>query len=376
MDVYRKLQKHLDQMPVAFPETKSGVEIRLLKQLFTEQEAEVALELSAIPEPVEKIHKRLSPSVHSIESVAAILDNLSKKGAIINKIRKQGAEKINLYGKIPLAIGMFEFQVNRITREFASDFYEYEDEAFADAMLDNETKQMRTIPVNASIRPEFIVGNYDNATELIKSSKGPFAVMNCVCRQSKDQLGEPCKQTDLRETCITLESSAKYMMHRGVGTEMTKQETLKLLTRAKKEGMVLQPENTQHPGFICCCCGCCCGVLHAAKKYEKPTEFIHSNYFAQVDTQKCEACGDCQDRCQLDAIIQMNGYMEVNEDRCIGCGVCIPVCPTKALSLRVKEKIYVPPKAKDQMYRRMLLERFGVLGTIKFAFKAMTGQKV
>ena len=53
-DVYRKLQEHLDNMPVAYPATKSGVEIRLLKHLFTEREAELALEISAIPEPAER----------------------------------------------------------------------------------------------------------------------------------------------------------------------------------------------------------------------------------------------------------------------------------------------------------------------------------
>ena len=58
-DVYRKLQKHLDNMPIAFPESDSGFDIELLKQRFTPEEAEIALELSALPEPLERIHKRL-----------------------------------------------------------------------------------------------------------------------------------------------------------------------------------------------------------------------------------------------------------------------------------------------------------------------------
>jgi hypothetical protein len=32
---YRKLQEHLDKMPVGYPATKSGVEINLLKAIFT-----------------------------------------------------------------------------------------------------------------------------------------------------------------------------------------------------------------------------------------------------------------------------------------------------------------------------------------------------
>jgi hypothetical protein len=37
-----------------------------------------------------------------------------------------------------------------------------EDEGFAEALLTRKTKQMRIIPVNISIDPEFLVGSYDN----------------------------------------------------------------------------------------------------------------------------------------------------------------------------------------------------------------------
>ena len=56
--LYRRLQEHLDRMPVGFPATQSGVEIRILERLFTPEEAGIALELSAIPEPAVVIHKR------------------------------------------------------------------------------------------------------------------------------------------------------------------------------------------------------------------------------------------------------------------------------------------------------------------------------
>ncbi|MEE9379559.1 MAG: hypothetical protein V3V33_16155 [Candidatus Lokiarchaeia archaeon] len=32
--IYRKLQEHLDRLPIGFPSTKSGVELKLLKYLF------------------------------------------------------------------------------------------------------------------------------------------------------------------------------------------------------------------------------------------------------------------------------------------------------------------------------------------------------
>jgi len=38
---YRKLQQRLDTLPIGFPATKSGVELRILKALFTSKEAEL-----------------------------------------------------------------------------------------------------------------------------------------------------------------------------------------------------------------------------------------------------------------------------------------------------------------------------------------------
>ena len=149
-----------------------------------------------------------------------------------------------------------------------------------------------------------------------------------------------------------------------------------LVERAEKEGMVLQPGNAQEPGFICCCCGCCCGVLTAAKKFPKPAEFLQTNFYATIDSDKCTACGECMELCQMDALIPVNKHTEVLLNHCIGCGVCLNVCPTEAISLVKKEKEEVPPKNNMEMYKRMLIERYGVLGTLKFMGKAALGKKI
>ena len=38
IDVYRQLQRHIDNMPIAFPESESGLDIKLLKHFFTPEE--------------------------------------------------------------------------------------------------------------------------------------------------------------------------------------------------------------------------------------------------------------------------------------------------------------------------------------------------
>jgi NAD-dependent dihydropyrimidine dehydrogenase PreA subunit len=49
-DVYKRLAKHLDELPAGYPETESSVELRILRRLFTPEEAELALPTTLIPE--------------------------------------------------------------------------------------------------------------------------------------------------------------------------------------------------------------------------------------------------------------------------------------------------------------------------------------
>jgi Fe-S-cluster-containing hydrogenase component 2 len=372
-DIYRQLQRHLDQSPVPFPETDSGVEISLLKRLFDETEANIALKLSVLPESIDKIFKRFKEGEITKETLKAKLKNLYEKGAIqCVEDKKKG----RTYGKAPLAIGMFEFQVDRITKELAEDFFKYEDDGFAKAFLGSKTKQMRTIPVDIKIDPEFLIGSYDNARKILEKSAGPFAVMNCVCRQAREKLGQDCRQTDIKETCFTMGESARYMMRLGVARELGRDEILTLVTRAEEEGMVLQPANAKDPEFMCCCCGCCCGVLTAAKKFPQPAEFVHSNFYAEIDPEKCIACEECKGVCQMEALVSVNNHTEVLQSHCIGCGVCLNACASGAISLLKKEQETIPPKDKDEMYRKMIMERYGVIGALKFMGKAALGKKI
>ncbi|MFQ6039788.1 MAG: DUF362 domain-containing protein [Candidatus Poribacteria bacterium] len=376
-DVYRELQKHLDNMPVGFPATESGVEIRLLKHLFTPEEAEIALNLSAVPEPLERIYRRVKKSKEiSKEELEEILDGLVEKGAIMGgKMLAKGRDG-KFYGKAQLAIGIFELQVNRLTKEFVQDFFQYEDEAFAEEFHTKKTSQMRTIPINRSIRPEYHVGTYDNARLIIQNSTGPISVHNCVCREARDKLEQPCKQTDIRETCITFQEAAESLIDSGAGRELSKEEALGLLDRAEQVGMVLQPENNQEPLFICCCCGCCCGVLTLAKKFPRPAEYFHTNFFAEVDANLCAGCKTCLKRCQMEAISIVDNVATVNLDRCIGCGLCATTCKADAVRMIKKERETVPPKNHDALYKKIMMERFGPLGALKMMSKMLLGRKI
>ena len=80
IDVYRKLQQHIDErMPVGFPQSESGADIRILKNLFTPEEARITLNLSALAEPLERIYKRVKDTGISIKELEDKLDGLEEK---------------------------------------------------------------------------------------------------------------------------------------------------------------------------------------------------------------------------------------------------------------------------------------------------------
>lgn len=375
-DVYRKLQKHLDNMPIAFPESDSGLDIKLLKHRFTPEEAKIALELSALPEPLERIHKRLKKTGISIHDLEKILDNLTEKGSILGGkfFERKGPKKH--YSKALLAIGMYELQAGRLTKEFEKDFDDYMNEKFHKVFNSKKTSQMRTIPLNKSLNIERYVDSYDNVRDIVHKTDRPMAVIECVCRSGKDLLEEPCKHSDIRETCLLFEDIAGFAVSIGGGRFVTKDEMLEILNSAEDAGFVLQPENNQNPNFICCCCGCCCHVLTSLKKYPKPAEFYHSNFFSSINSNKCEDCSTCIEICPMDAIFENNGYATVDLNRCIGCGVCVTKCPTNAIEMKKKESKYVPPKDSDAMYKKILMERIGVRGMLKTIPKIVFGQKI
>jgi len=375
-DIYRRLQEHLDRMPVGYPATESGVEIRVLKHLFTPEEARIALHLSAVPEPLERIYRRVKKTGMSIEQLEQTLDRMVHKGAILGGRLAAGKGGEKRYSKAQLAIGMYEFQVDRLTRELQEDVGRYMVEGFAEAFHSKKTSQMRTIPIGETITPERQVGNYDSVREIIQASGGPFAVLNCICRQGRDLLGEPCQQTDVRRTCLGLGDVAQASIDGGIGQALTQEGVLTLLARAEEVGMVLQPENTQDPHFICFCCGCCCGVLMSVKKFPRPAEYIHSNYFAQSDPELCTGCETCASRCQMEAVALVDDVTEVNLDRCIGCGVCISTCPSGAMQLYKKDRETAPPKDRGALYRKIMTERYGTWGTVKTMGKAVLGMKI
>lgn len=115
--VYRKLQRHLDRMPVGFPESESGAEIRILEEMFSREEAQIAIELSMLPEPAAKIFPRVKYFINSVEELEAKLEKMFSRGLIFGgKILSEDPAK-KLYSNAYYIIGIHEMHVNNLTKK-------------------------------------------------------------------------------------------------------------------------------------------------------------------------------------------------------------------------------------------------------------------
>ncbi len=65
---YKKLAELLDQIPNGFPQTESGVELKILAKLFKPEDAELASQLSSEPESLKSIAYRLEKNEKEILS--------------------------------------------------------------------------------------------------------------------------------------------------------------------------------------------------------------------------------------------------------------------------------------------------------------------
>jgi electron transport complex protein RnfB len=345
-DVYEKLAQHLDNLPTGYPRTDSGVEMRILKRLFSENEAKIAISLSMMPESVSGIAGRTGVAE---QTLADQLEKMARKGLIFRSSRNGET----YYSAAQFVIGIWEYHLNGLDEGLIRDVNEYMPTLMKKSWLRTKTKQLRVVPVSQSVSADMSIMPYE-AAEAIIEKQSKIVVADCICRKEQKMIDKGCDKP--METCLSFGVAAQYYEKNGLGREIDKAEALEILKAGVDAGLVLQPGNQQKTVNICMCCGCCCGVLKNLRLADKPAELVHSNYYAQVDGDACTACEACVERCQMDAIV-VDDVAKVTQDRCIGCGLCVTDCPTEAMTLKQKEEQYVPPKNVFETYVNIAQER-------------------
>lgn len=322
-DVYEKLRERLDSFFIGYPKTEGGVEIKMLQKVYNEEEAELALQLKLLPETAEQIAERLGMDK---KELADKLYALSKKGGIFRSRRGD-----SLAYSISISEAIFgTFRLGDVDKEFAEMSEEYGQEAYLQEMCGSERPYLRVVPTEKEIPAQLEVYPYERVSDMIDRAN-KVSVMDCFCRTENKLLGKGCDKPV--NVCMTFSEAAEYFIENGIGREISKEEALKLLDEAEEAGLVHCSMNTfSEHRIICNCCGCCCGFLRGLNDFKITTAVAKSNLYAEVDQNKCTACGTCVDRCQVGAITCEGDYSVMTKELCIGCGLCISSCQSAARS--------------------------------------------
>ena len=333
--IYRKLAKVLDALPNGFPATPDELEIKVLKKIFTPDEAELFCDLKLSPETAEQIAERTGRPLDGLE---AKLTSMCKRGEIFG-VDFGGAK---LFAMLPWAVGIYEFQIDRMDREFCELCEQYM-MYFGPQLVAAEPRIMQTVPIEEEIPAQHQALPYEQVSSIIEKGAS-FRVNECICKKERGIMGTACKKP--HEVClaITPVAGAEFMLD--WGREISKEEAYQMLRRAEEAGLVHLTSNVKSGHtFICNCCGCCCAVLRPMNEFGL-TNVVNSSFYAEIEEAECNNCGICLDeRCQVKAIEEIDDTYRVIKERCIGCGLCVTACPTDAIRLvrKPQEEIVVPP---------------------------------
>lgn len=324
---YLKLREFLDQFPIGYPETDSGVEIEILKRLFTPEEAELALLLSPFPETIEQIATR---NARKASELGDKLDSMSRKGLVFRGQRGGNT----LYNTAPFMIGLYEYSVNIVDESLAKLFKEYYDTAFLTELGISNIPGFKVIPIGENIDPEQVLLPHHTLENKIRAAR-KISVADCICRKETRLMGEGCDYP--LETCLSFGVAAEYYIENGIGREIDADEAIQILKDADDAGLVHAGSNSKHLSNICNCCPCCCasmkGITYLGHDKQK---YMNALYEALVDSQECTLCEDCIDRCPVNAI-SVEDEILIDRAKCLGCGLCASTCPSESISLLLRK---------------------------------------
>jgi electron transport complex protein RnfB len=111
-NVYERLADALDHLPNGYPRTSSGVELKILKKIFSQEEAELAGQLTGSLESIEEISARAGLSAQETRDR---LFKMVRRGMVwLDKVDGR-----ILFRLAPFVVGVYEASLEMMDHELA-----------------------------------------------------------------------------------------------------------------------------------------------------------------------------------------------------------------------------------------------------------------
>ena len=332
IDAYEQLARVLHLLPGGFPLTKSGVELQILKRLFSPEEALMASNMTGTGGIADAIAERINQPA---EEIGEKLKAMVRRG-IIWSSRKDG---IRNYRLSPFIVGIWEEQWDVMDHELAHLCEQYFNEGGIAGIMSPSPAINRVVPAHRAIKTESVLP-YEDVKAIILAAKR-FGLRECICRKQQDIVGTRKCDFPLN-LCLNFSMAERPARPH----DITQEEALRVLDQAEEIGLVHTVGNVvEGVYYVCNCCGCCCGILRGITQFGIENSVAKANYYAVVDPEQCNACGICEDRCHVSACTVAD-VATLDLTKCLGCGLCVTGCSIEAVSLKLRPdaEIIRPPE--------------------------------
>ena len=162
---------------------------------------------------------------------------------------------------------------------------------------------MKVIPVEAAIPAECESLPIEHLSHWLKKYEGQIGVGVCSCRRQQRIRGEGSGDIEC-DWCIGVGDFADYCRETGMGHDITYEEAMEILQKAEDRGYVHQVTNIDGENKIFGLCNCAVGVCNALRTSQlfNTPNLSRSAYTADIDEDKCVACGKCVETCPAGAV--------------------------------------------------------------------------
>ena len=334
-DIYVAIAQKLD-----FPLTERFE--RLLRKTVSPQEGQILL---ASPAPVPQLAETSGMSATEVdgklrEFVARGLAIPTRKGHFFSR------SMIQFHDATLASVDKYvDRELLNLWEDFASnEWYP----SFAKRMVEADQARDRVIPHRKALQSTAGLQPYEDV-EAIVSAASRWTTVPCTCRRQSHKCDYPVG------VCLQLDRSAEYNIDRGAGPDLSKEEALAIIAQAADAGLIHQVPNRRADfGVICNCCTDCCVIFRPLLTHypdQLDRGFAKSRFEATVDSELCNGCQLCVDRCQLGAIemTRVAGSKRLKASvigaKCWGCGACVTGCTEDAATLLLVRPLEYIPEA-------------------------------
>jgi len=312
----------------------------ILKLMVTKEEAIILLSL---PGTADEVQERTGKDNHEVKSV---LEKCFKNGLVV-RTKQEDSDDRYAFPDIYEDTIVSDHRNNALGPRYKELWIQLtkEQKESRDLKVDpNAPPGRRVIPIPKMVHDHDTILPFEDAKAIVEASRCRV-VQQCLCRYRPGACDYP-----VEDICLLFDDLARYAIERGYGQEISKEEALAVLKRGCEAGLVHITSGSYYEAaplgaeFICNCCPCCCGLLEPYFSSNRKIK-IGTNYYAEVDSEKCIVCAKCEDRCHFSAVCMEDETAVVDRNKCVGCGLCAYTCEEEAITLRrITERVYMPPK--------------------------------